>query len=346
MRSIKSVVALAALAAMSGAAMAADNVQIYGNLDTAAGQVTSDSDALGKVSGTKMTGAGLSESYLGFKGGEDLGGGLKLSFKLESGVDLGKGNGEMFARESTLGVQGDFGTLKVGKQATVYDAHRDAAESVWHAEFGPSKFVWSGYTDRTESTVSYSSPVVNGFSGQASYDVTDEGFALGVQYDGGPLKVGFAHQTEHGVYSMVDGAAKGLAFVSDAGPLQAPGIDGDTSYNLLHGSYDLGPVALNAAFNQAEFEGDGGLGKAESKEYQLGVTVPVSARLAVSAGYAHAERTGDFGDATSEGVSVGVKYELSKRSQVYGALSHSKTDFGNGSNARLNLVGVGLKHAF
>src|SRR5450830_704278 len=97
----KSLIAIAVLAATSSAAFAQSNVTIYGILD--AGITSERGGAAGNV--TKVTSGAASASRLGFKGTEDLGGGLSAVFKLEAGVKVDDGsldntNSVLFNREA------------------------------------------------------------------------------------------------------------------------------------------------------------------------------------------------------------------------------------------------------
>src|SRR5471032_2776238 len=102
----KSLITIAVLGAMSSAAFAQSNVTIYGIVD--AGIVSERGGAAGNVS--KVTSGAASASRLGFKGTEDLGGGLSAVFKLESGVRIDDGsldntNSQLFNRESWVGLK-------------------------------------------------------------------------------------------------------------------------------------------------------------------------------------------------------------------------------------------------
>ncbi len=62
-------------------------------------------------------------SRFGFRGSEDLGGGLKAIFNLESGINLDTGASvsatKLFDRAAIVGLQGDWGTVTAGRQTTV-----------------------------------------------------------------------------------------------------------------------------------------------------------------------------------------------------------------------------------
>ncbi|EEF22565.1 conserved hypothetical protein, partial [Ricinus communis] len=112
----KSLIAIAVLAATSSAAFAQSNVTIYGILD--AGITSERGGAQGNV--TKVTSGAASASRLGFKGTEDLGGGLSAVFKLEAGVKVDDGaldntNSVLFNREAYVGLSSkEAGSLLIG----------------------------------------------------------------------------------------------------------------------------------------------------------------------------------------------------------------------------------------
>ena len=82
----KSLLALAVLAA-SGAAMAQSSVTLYGVADAGVTYVNGGQNWSGVTSGNNLT------SRIGFRGVEDLGGGLKANFRLEAGLNLDNGDG-------------------------------------------------------------------------------------------------------------------------------------------------------------------------------------------------------------------------------------------------------------
>ena len=116
----KSLIALAVLAA-SGAAMAQSSVTLYGVADAAVTYVNGLDNWTGLNSGANKT------SRLGFRGVEDLGGGLKANFVLEGGFNLDAGDGKsggatdsgfQFKRQSTVGLAGNFGEVRLGRELT------------------------------------------------------------------------------------------------------------------------------------------------------------------------------------------------------------------------------------
>ena len=117
----KSLVALAVLAA-AGAASAQSSVTLFGIVDASIGHISGSN---GGASRTYMGKSGLNSSRLGFRGVEDLGGGLAASFWLEGALgnddgtagQLGTG-GFDFRRRSTISLSGNFGEIRLGRDLT------------------------------------------------------------------------------------------------------------------------------------------------------------------------------------------------------------------------------------
>jgi predicted porin len=113
--------ALAAAAACS-AAHAQTNVQVYGLLDVGVESLNHASATGGSV--VKTISGGMNTSRWGFRGTEDLGGGLKAVFGLEGGImmDTGAQDGALFRRQAYVGLEGAYGRVVLGRSFTsVYD---------------------------------------------------------------------------------------------------------------------------------------------------------------------------------------------------------------------------------
>ena len=112
----KTMMALA-LSAAAGMAAAQSNVTVYGIFDMALVR-----ESGGTASSTKMTSGVESGSRIGFKGTEDLGGGMSAIFLVENGFQgdtgaMGQG-GLLFGRQAYVGLQGSAGTVTLGRQYT------------------------------------------------------------------------------------------------------------------------------------------------------------------------------------------------------------------------------------
>ncbi|HWH83426.1 MAG TPA: porin, partial [Burkholderiaceae bacterium] len=109
----KSLLALAVLGAFAGVASAQSSVTLYGTLDVNGRYVKADGQSRSLTQSTD----GINSSQLGFRGIEDLGGGLKAGFVLLAGVnpDSGTTNSKFFNRRSTVSLMGGFGEVRLGR---------------------------------------------------------------------------------------------------------------------------------------------------------------------------------------------------------------------------------------
>lgn len=366
----KSLIALAVLAA-SGAAMAQSSVTLYGTADIWVGS-TKNSATVGGVSGSERTTAvdssGVNTSNFGFKGTEDLGGGLKANFKLEQGFNVDDGTaqaaGSAFNRQAWVGVSGGFGEVQLGRVWTSYDDIRSSANDTFSANQASSFNTWVGYNDRTSNGIKYISPDFGGISGSFTYafgedkntstnDKSNDLMGLGLQYAAGPLFVGFAHQTEKSGTNTKLSVGNTLAKLAGVDPsvINNAFIDGTkVTYNLVNASYDLGMVKLIGGINQVKGTEPGTAGSIKANEFNLGVEAPLSSALKVAAGYSQSKIKEDGNSVLkSNGFSAAVTYSLSKRTMVYGVLTQTKfkddTGFSSDS-AKSQLYAVGVQHKF
>ena len=308
----KSLIAVAALAVVS-AASAQSSLNVYGIADVV---IHKDDVRAEPSKPTKMTSGGVSGSRLGFKGTEDLGGGLKANFLLEQGIDLTSGAAAGFNRQAYVGLSGGFGEVKFGNVYTAYDDISGATNPVFDSVLSPtSVWVSSSYVSNPGSNIYYATPSFGGVSGAVSYSLDgskNEVVSLHVKYENGPIYVGFGYQDQ------VDFAAA-----------SASTTDLADKFTRLNGSYDFGSFKLLAGYGKVK--------NADVTEYSIGADVPLAANLVLSAGYASSKAAGAKRD---NGLGVGAAYSLSKRTTVYGGARNVE------GNADTSRVGVGIKHVF
>lgn len=262
----KSLIAVGVLAMTAGMAQAA-NVELYGRVDT--GLMYSDVEV---QQGTKTTetktfalkSGANSGPRLGLRGTEDLGNGLKVSFKLENGfyVDDGsfKTGGRLFDREASLSVHGDFGTLSmgrmggVGSSAGTYDLVWDTADVFDGGDNGICGFAMSS---RYDNTLTYVTPKFAGLTGYAQYSfkgnnehaledadgkhVTREGSAATDRYASVALKGEFGALNTIVSYEWLNYASNSAGLTTDD---YKPHEDGQLIF--VGGNYDLGVAKVYA----------------------------------------------------------------------------------------------------
>ena len=111
----KTLVALAVLGSFAGVASAATSVTLYGTVDAGYEGWSYGKDFSSWNNTFVQGGTSEANSKIGVKGQEDLGNGLAATFQLEGDINGDVGSADLFNRESTVGLKGAFGEVKVGK---------------------------------------------------------------------------------------------------------------------------------------------------------------------------------------------------------------------------------------
>lgn len=328
----KSLLSLAVLAAFSGAAFAQSSVTVYGLVDM--GIVHESGGAAGSV--TKLENGVRNGTRLGFRGTEDLGGGLAANFVLETGISADTGGfnqgGLAFGRQSYVGLSGNFGTVKLGRQYSPLFQAVDSIDPFGTGLAGASTNIMIGQT-RMNNAMNYSTPEMGGFSAQAAYGFgevagdTAKSRALGfsVGYANGPAKAVLA-------YHNTNNAA-----------------DTNTTKNtILGGSFNFGVATAYLAF--AANKDDTAV--YDNRDALIGVSAPFGASTLLASYIRHDDRTVANKDANQ--VAVGYAYAMSKRTNFYTSYAHISNDngaafaVGNATGAGSGNKGfnVGLQHRF
>ena len=359
----KSLIALAVLAA-SGAAMAQSSVTMFGVVDTGVSYVKGS----GGTSNYGLSTGNMSSSRLGFRGVEDLGGGLKAGFWLEGGFNADAGDGKAagasgsgfeFARRSTVSLMGNFGEVRLGRDETA--AYNKLSAYSNFSVIGMGGFRgWNttvGNDIRQNNMIAYFTPNFNGFTAGVDYAFGENavnkqagryfgGFAA---YNNGPLSVTLGADRKNNV-------ADGKAGFAGAAKIDTYG---------LGASYDFGVAKINGLVLQAK-EKDAANGvNTKQTSYALGVSAPVGGVGVVKAQYAlyNAKNDALADNGKAHQLSLGYEHNLSKRTALYGYYSYLKNKDGRaltlnnsnlgtapgytvGAGKASNGVQVGIRHAF
>ncbi|WP_321819708.1 MULTISPECIES: porin [unclassified Burkholderia] len=327
----RSLPAVAACAAFAASAHAQSTVTLYGLIDAGI-TYTSNQGGKGNVAATSGT---LSGSRFGLKGSEELGGGLKAIFTLESGFDvmngkLGQG-GREFGRQAFVGLSSDrFGTLTLGRQ---YDSIVDTLGALeMSATAHPYDNDNLQNSFRISNSVKYQS--VNyggltfnglyGFSNSASGFANNRAYSFGASYQYGGLNVGAGYmQLGHAGSSTNSGGA-----VSDDTTFTA---DAQRTWGL-GANYTFGQATVGAIFTQTHLDNLTGISSSASgtsnglsfsgsgarfNNYELQARYDLSPAFSVTGAYTYT-------DGKVAGVSpkwnqfvLTADYALSKRTDVY-----------------------------
>ncbi|WP_454904518.1 porin [Variovorax gossypii] len=327
----KSLVALAALA-VAGVASAQSSVTLFGVVDASISGYSSTArdlnptvfpNAFGipvylnqgsvKTSSRQLANSGYNASRLGFRGTEDLGGGLAASFWLEAPIsnDDGQQGIATFARRSTVSLSGGFGEIRLGRDYTptfwndtVFDpfgtlgvgTNLISTANTSFGGFGTPAASTGAFTNvgtsnyvRASNTIGYFLPPnLGGFYGQVMYGMSEK-----TKYDNGiytPTTANAARQGRYvgGRFGYANGPLDvALAYGSSTvGDNYYAGTTTKINTLNLGASYDFGPVKLFGEVSQAKNKIDyevtpflGGRNDIDLKGYLIGVTVPVGAGL-------------------------------------------------------------------
>jgi len=136
--------AAALVAATPLFAFAQTNVTMYGIVDVA---VESAKDGGPNGRQTMVASGDQSTSRIGFRGTEDLGGGLKAIFNLEAGVAADTGAQDaagLFQRRAVVGLEGDFGTVTLGREYSPIASIAGASDEFGQGFYGSNLSAFSG----------------------------------------------------------------------------------------------------------------------------------------------------------------------------------------------------------
>jgi predicted porin len=324
-------IAAAILALAAGAAHAQSSVTIFGIVDV--GYTNYRGDGNGHVSG--LTSDGYQSSRLGFRGVEDLGGGLKAGFWLEAAIqpDSGIGgtgntnnqasgavssNGLNFNRRSTLSLMNQMGELRLGRDFV--PGFRNLSE---FNPFGTNGVGSSGYlfypvqsaaritNVRASNSIAYFTPSdLGGFYGTVMYAMGENASNSGITED--------------------DGRVAGIRVGYKAGPLNVAAATnrtdiaslGDFRQTNIGASYDFKFMELNALYNENK------VGQTKIRSALIGALIPAGPGT-VRVAYAQANASGVANDARQ--LTVGYVYDMSKRTALY--TNYSRLDNRNNGTA-------------
>jgi predicted porin len=281
----KSLVALAVLGAFAGVASAQSSVTIYGKLDQAIGKPTGTEDK------QVMDNTG---SRLGFRGVEDLGGGLKAVFGMEHrfSPDTGAASANFWNGYSTVGLVTNFGMINLGRQYTPsFILIQNQIDPFGGDTVASLRPIWSLHTP-------YISKVR--VADSIRYDLSAAGF-------------NFAASVGEGASNGGPDKAVSIAGNYAAGPFwigagyESPGAEDDKVWNI-GGRYNFGFATLAIGYSKGTTAAN-----TDAKGWIVGGTVPVGA-FDIKVGYAANDVDG-LGERKKAG--LGAHYNLSKRTKLY-----------------------------
>ena len=316
-------VAAVALLAV-GTVSAQSSVTIYGRLNTS----LESQKNIGAVGTQRVMQDNLSR--LGFRGVEDLGGGLKAEFFLEHrfNVDTGTVNGPFWAGDSYVGLSGGFGSIKLGRlTSAAYYATADYI-SYHNHDTGTSSDALYTYLTKGSNTISYTTPSFGGLTAEASVSaaegsaITNKVGQLALNYSAGALELGAGYEQEGGTQSK-----------------QA----------AIRANYTLGNFLVGGYYQRSSVQG---LGSRDA--YRLAGMYTMGASE-FHLNYGMADDWSNLNNSDANQITVGYGYNMSKRTKVYGfytAVDNSR-NFSylgavdrNGNALKASSLAVGVRHNF
>ncbi len=314
------------LATTSGLVAAQSNVTIYGTTDV--GFVNERGGVGGSIN--KLTSGVASASRLGFRGTEDLGGGLSAIYTLEMGVRVDSGEidsaGTIFNRQAFVGLKSTtLGTLTLGRQyIPLFTTLAGVADPFAGGYAGSAKNLMpsAGALTRNSNNIVYASPNFDGFSGDFSYSLGEQGnsssagrqigASFGYSKDALNVRLAYANRNN-------DTAAVGAT----------PAVSRDTGRNtLLAANYNFGVAKVYGAYSIAKglnsatlpnannpYGGVKPTASTDSTDFLIGVAVPFGPSTFLASYIRKDDKTKFNQDASQFG--VGYTYAMSKRTWIY-----------------------------
>ena len=374
---------LAAAVTAAFAVPAAAQVTVYGLID--AGYATSDiSHGAGLSTKQKMVGGihsgngtgTLSGSRLGFRGSEDLGGGMKADFVYEVGVNYSSGQAATTAaaandatltnttffgstRQAFLGLSAGFGTIRIGQQNSIAKVVTESMDPGAGASItGAASLYQLGINTTRPDVITYMTPNFGGAQVMVQHDAGESttsstigkgahATSIGATFKNGPISIAVSTESRKEVVYAVTG----LVALSDTPVLGPNGAAAKTYDEVTHqavgASYNLGMATVSLLSTQVKFKDATAADNGKIDNNMLGVTVPlgkVSLMASVSQGSIEDNGTETYDNSAYQLI---AQYNLSKRTNAYAAIGQTKFDSPSANtDAKIKQVGIGLRHSF
>lgn len=291
----RSLLALATLTAFAGVASAQSSVTLFGIVDANVRSVEN-----GKTGAeTTLNQDGIASSRFGFRGVEDLGGGLRAGFWMEGAInpDTGTNTGQTWQRRSTLSLMGKFGEIRLG---------RDYTPDFWnHTIFDPfgtngvgssintfSSLGGAATTVRANNTVGYLLPSMGGLYGQVQVAIDESVFS-----------------NDH-IGARLGYAAGPVNFAVSYGRTNTPRNEWER-YNV-GGTVKFGPATVWLQWNR----GDGGAAYGSIDHILVGLTAAFGPST-VKFSYVKSDGKGVISTRDADQIAIGYQYDLSRRTALY-----------------------------
>jgi predicted porin len=371
----KHLIAAAVAGAFAVPAMA-QTVTVFGVADVGYRTAEWTNAGVKRAEASGIADGAIAGNRFGFRGTEDLGGGLKANFHIEHGISLvsnaltdqrqGNSNLPVAAgssdsgrtaavnRQSWVGLSGGFGEVRLGYQYTdLYEVSTlsgfNLGSEGTHGADTAHTMGGTNHGGTRANGVVYMSPVMNGLQVAVQYGAAGDQFKYSAAggttagYDVTRTSVRIKYQAGplHAQLAQTNVSTKASAAGSTAFSTAAV----KTELTQLGASYNLGFATVAGTYAM----GDPTKGTNENTGYQIGVRVPVGGiNLIATTGAYEVETTATKAKATDVSqTQIGAQYPLSKRTMVYGYHGQTK-DKGTAATAvdKKTSTIVGVMHSF
>lgn len=350
-----------AVLATAGVA-SAQTVTIFGRIDSGfqyTSKVAGSGDSL-----SELHNGGILPSIWGFKGSEDLGGGLKAVFNLEGDFDSGTGGSRfgggttingIFGRQANVGLSGDWGTVLLGRMYSVALIAELGTEPRGYKEslsgllsyaavqlpdgnalggnnfggiFTSNAVAYSGAFGPVNVGVSY------GFGEQAGDNSQGRTLALGVSYSG-PVVLSFSYQGIEGI---------------------GAGTQAETKRYGVGVAVPLGDFTIKSLYHRGTQDDAAGVEVGKTDNFGIGADFRWNPQNTATIAYYYGKDKVNTDDKTKTLV-LSNDYALSKRTTLYGQFAYVDANAGASIRTQVTLgateagekaaiVGFGIKHDF
>lgn len=331
-------VALACALGIAGTAAAQSSVTIYGRVDV--GVQIQNKNLVDDSTYTTLHTGGLRPSIWGFKGVEDLGGGLKVDFNLEGQFDSSTGaqmsqpgNTQIFRRQSNVGISGEWGALQLGRLYSPLIWGTIGVEPrAWKEQFSQlGQLVYNslsgpGPAPGPLGAGSNASNDVGSFIGNAvMYSHTVGPFYVGIGYGLGEQAGNASHGTQLAIGASYTGPVTvGFGYHK---------VKDDHSGVTIHDLYDLGiavPMGDFTArlnyFNAENKDPVVGSKVSDIDSWGLGLDYRWSEKNTATAVYYHNKYEGGGAGSTTKAIVLSNDYAISKRTTLYAQFAYEDSD--------------------
>ncbi len=351
------------LAACAASAQAQTQVQLYGRLNASVEYVKASATADGpRLSQQRVSN---NRSVLGFRGSEDLGGGVSAIFQVEGTLSLDTGAGELARRDTRVGLDGGFGTLFAGHWVTAYNGATASLDPFYPTTAGYMSIIGNGagaavdnvnnlssFDRRQANSIHYWSRPWKGIGLRLTHGLAEERPASGAKpsltsvaavYEQGPWYATLAHERHHEYHGpgLRDSGTK-LAVARRFGDTRVALLAERLEYEMPAGSLDRNAWYVSVTHQLGAHGLRLGLARAGDGKGAGGNRVGFI-RGGARTGATH--------------VTLGYEYTLSKRTALHAYVTHLDNEENGGYDFAINSLGaapgatlkgatLGLRHSF